>query len=125
MLKVGVKLAAYKDDNSSILWVCGDAEDLPVGSNSVDAYTIAFGIRNVTHIDKALQEAYRVLKPGGCFLCLEFSQIQNAVLERMYDTYSFEAIPILGELFARDRESYEYLVQSIRLFPPQVCDNCL
>ena len=98
-------------------WVCGNAESLPVPSCSVDAYTIAFGIRNVTHIDKALQEAYRVLKPGGRFLCLEFSMPESPALQKPYDLYSFEVIPRLGGMIAGDRESYQYLVESIRKFP--------
>jgi len=97
----------------------GDAEKLPFESNTFDAYTIAFGLRNVTHIDKALAEAHRVLKPGGRFLCLEFSQLDNVILQQIYDTYSFNVIPALGEVVAGDRDSYQYLVESIRKFPPQ------
>jgi demethylmenaquinone methyltransferase/2-methoxy-6-polyprenyl-1,4-benzoquinol methylase len=102
-----------------IEWVRGDAEKLPIASSSVDAYTIAFGLRNVTHIDAALAEARRVLKPGGRFFCLEFSRVDNATLARLYDLYSFRILPLLGKLVANDRESYQYLVESIRRFPPQ------
>lgn len=100
-------------------WVEGSAEDLPFDDCSFEAYTISFGIRNVTHIDRALQEAYRVLVPGGRFLCLEFSRVENDVLRAAYDKYSFEVIPVLGEVIANDWDSYQYLVESIRMFPTQ------
>jgi demethylmenaquinone methyltransferase/2-methoxy-6-polyprenyl-1,4-benzoquinol methylase len=102
-----------------IAFVCGDAETLPVASASVDAYTIAFGLRNVTRIGAALREARRVLKPGGRFLCLEFSRVESALLRRAYDLYSFQVLPRLGQAVAGDRDSYQYLVESIRRFPPQ------
>ncbi len=102
-----------------ITWLCGDAEDLPIESASRDSYTIAFGIRNVTHIAKALSEAYRVLKPGGRFLCLEFSRVTAPGLDRLYDLYSFEVLPRLGEAIAGDGEAYRYLAESIRRFPSQ------
>ncbi len=98
-------------------WVCGNAEALPAQSAAYDAYTIAFGIRNVTHIDQALCEAYRVLKPGGRFMCLEFSMPEAELLQKPYDFYSFKIIPLLGGAIAGDRESYQYLVESIRQFP--------
>jgi demethylmenaquinone methyltransferase/2-methoxy-6-polyprenyl-1,4-benzoquinol methylase len=100
-------------------WVHGDAEDLPIKPNSKDVYTIAFGIRNVTHIEKALKEAYRVLKPGGRFMCLEFSRVNAPVLDRLYDVYSFAVLPRLGEAVAGDGAAYRYLAESIRRFPPQ------
>ena len=99
--------------------VCGNAEQLPFADASLDAYTIAFGLRNVTHIDKALAEARRVLRPGGHFLCLEFSRVAVPLLEPLYDRYSFTVLPRLGALVARDRDSYIYLAESIRKFPPQ------
>ncbi len=99
-------------------WVCGDAESLPIPDASVDAYTIAFGIRNVSRVEKALAEARRVLRPGGHFLCLEFSR-PAAALEEVYNWYSFEVIPKLGEAVAGDGEAYRYLVESIRRFPDQ------
>lgn len=102
-----------------IEWVCGDAEALPIEDESQDAYTIAFGIRNTTHLDRALDEAYRVLKPGGRFLCLEFSRVAAPGLDRLYDLYSFSVLPRLGEIVAGDGASYRYLVESIRRFPPQ------
>ena len=97
----------------------GNAEALPFADKSFDAYTIAFGIRNVTDIGKALAEAYRVLRIGGRFLCLEFSRCRVPVLDRLYDFHSFEVIPRLGQIAAGSRDSYQYLVESIRKFPPQ------
>lgn len=97
----------------------GNAEALPFPDASVDLYTIAFGIRNVTHVDAALRDAFRVLKPGGRFMCLEFSTVTNPLLRTAYDAYSFNVIPAMGELVARDRPSYQYLVESIRKFPDQ------
>lgn len=99
--------------------VCGDAEQLPFADASLDAYTIAFGLRNVTQIDQALAEARRVLKPGGHFLCLEFSRVVVPFLAPVYDRYSFTVLPQLGAMVARDREAYVYLAESIRKFPPQ------
>jgi demethylmenaquinone methyltransferase / 2-methoxy-6-polyprenyl-1,4-benzoquinol methylase len=104
---------------SPISWICGDAESLPIESSSRDSYTIAFGIRNVTHIDQALSEAYRVLKPGGRFLCLEFSKVKAPGLDRLYDLYSFQILPRLGEAVAGDGAAYRYLAESIRRFPNQ------
>ncbi|CAN7032426.1 unnamed protein product [Brassica oleracea var. botrytis] len=121
MLNVGKQRAAERGlgDNKSLVWVEGDAEALSFDDNSMDGYTIAFGIRNVTHIEKALAEAYRVLKRGGRFLCLELSHVDIPVFKDVYDLYSFKVIPNLGELIAGDRESYQYLVESVRRFPPQ------
>jgi len=99
--------------------VLGNAQALPLPDNFADAYTIAFGIRNVTAIEEALREAYRVLKPGGRFLCLEFSHVTVPLLDTLYDQYSFKAIPTLGGLVAGDADSYRYLVESIRNFPDQ------
>jgi demethylmenaquinone methyltransferase/2-methoxy-6-polyprenyl-1,4-benzoquinol methylase len=100
-------------------WVVGNAESLPFPDRSFDAYTIAFGLRNVTKIDAALAEAQRVLKPGGRFFCLEFSRVAVAPLRRAYELYSDAVIPRLGAIVAKDRQSYAYLVESIRRFPPQ------
>jgi len=102
-----------------VKWAVGDAQALPLPDASADAYCIAFGLRNVTDIGLALREARRVLKPGGRYLCLEFSRPINAVVGRLYDAYSFKAIPAIGALVARDRGSYQYLVESIRRFPEQ------
>ena len=104
---------------SRLVHVCGDAESLPWPDRSIDAYTIAFGIRNVTRIDRALAEAFRVLKIGGRFQCLEFSHLSTEGLQKLYDAYSFNVIPWLGEKVAGDRASYQYLVESIRRFPRQ------
>ncbi|KAK6235858.1 UbiE/COQ5 methyltransferase - like 5 [Theobroma cacao] len=121
MLNVGKKRAVERGlgEDKSLTWVQGDAEALSFGDNSMDGYTIAFGIRNVTHIEKVLDEASRVLKRGGRFLCLELSHVEVPVFKELYDFYSFSVIPQLGELVAGDRESYQYLVESIRRFPPQ------
>lgn len=101
------------------VWVCGDAEQLPMADNSVDAYVTGFCLRNVTRIDKALSEARRVLRPGGRYLCLEFSHIAVPALEAAYDAYSFRVLPALGQLVAGDRQAYQYLAESIRQFPDQ------
>lgn len=98
---------------------CGNAEALPLPDGSVDTYTVGFGIRNVTHRDRALEEAFRVLKCGGRFACLEFSRPITPLIEEAYNLYSDAVIPRLGAAVADDRESYEYLVESIRRFPPQ------
>jgi demethylmenaquinone methyltransferase/2-methoxy-6-polyprenyl-1,4-benzoquinol methylase len=102
-----------------VAWVCGDAERLPLRDASQDVYTIAFGIRNVTHIERALSEAHRVLAPGGRFLCLEFSRVTAPGLDALYDVYSFAVLPRLGEAVAGDGAAYRYLAESIRRFPPQ------
>ena len=100
-------------------WAVGDAQKLPLPDACANAYVISFGIRNVTDIPAALREARRVLKPGGRFLCLEFSRPPAPALARLYDAYSFKVIPLMGERIAGDRESYQYLVESIRRFPDQ------
>ena len=100
-------------------WVVGDAMALPFPDNSFDVYTISFGIRNVTRIPDALSEAYRVLRPGGRLMVLEFSRIPNDLMQWAYDRYSFNVIPVMGQVVAGDRDSYQYLVESIRKFPDQ------
>ena len=97
----------------------GNAEALAFPDKTFDAYTIAFGIRNVTHIDRALAEAYRVLKPGGRFMCLEFSQVDVPMLDKIYEAYSFTVIPAIGKIVTGDGQPYRYLVESIRTFPKQ------
>ena len=119
MLRVGRDRALNKGWVNDFEWVTGNAESLPVPDNSVDVYTIAFGLRNVTRIDNALADAYRVLKPGGRFFCLEFSKVEDPLLGPLYDRYSEMLIPRMGQLIAKDRDSYQYLVESIRKFPPQ------
>jgi len=119
MLDVGRRRVAEGGLSERITLIEGNAEALPFPDKSFDAYTISFGIRNVTHIDHALSEAYRVLKTGGHFLCLEFSEVQVPMLDRLYDFHSFEVIPRLGELAAGDAQPYQYLVESIRKFPKQ------
>jgi demethylmenaquinone methyltransferase / 2-methoxy-6-polyprenyl-1,4-benzoquinol methylase len=119
MLHEGVDRAIDRNQQAGLSWVCGNAQALPVPDNSMDAYTIAFGIRNVTHIDVALREALRVLKPGGRFLCLEFSHMTLPPLQKLYDMYSFAAIPRIGGWVTGDKDSYQYLVESIRRFPLQ------
>lgn len=118
MLDEGRK-RADRDRVEGVEWVCGDAMKLPFPDCSFDAYTIAFGIRNVTRIEDALAEAWRVLRPGGRFICLEFSTIPQPGLAAAYDLYSFNVIPALGKLVTGDRASYQYLVESIRRFPDQ------
>ncbi|MEM8790009.1 MAG: bifunctional demethylmenaquinone methyltransferase/2-methoxy-6-polyprenyl-1,4-benzoquinol methylase UbiE [Pseudomonadota bacterium] len=118
MLDEGAARAQEKGIHG-IDWVCGDAMALPFEDCSFDAYTIAFGIRNVTRIEAALAEAYRILKPGGRFLCLEFSQLPVPAMQWAYDRYSFNVIPAMGQAVTGDRDSYQYLVESIRRFPDQ------
>ena len=119
MLAVGRRRVADAGMDRRITLMEGNAETLPFADRSFDAYTIAFGIRNVTRIDKALDEAFRVLKIGGRLLVLEFSEVQVPLLDRIYDFHSFEVIPRLGDAVAGDRASYQYLVESIRKFPRQ------
>jgi demethylmenaquinone methyltransferase/2-methoxy-6-polyprenyl-1,4-benzoquinol methylase len=119
MVAVGRKRLADAGLSGRVALSIGNAESLPFPDKSFDAYTIAFGIRNVTHIDKALGEARRVLKTGGRFLCLEFSACDVPILDRLYDFHSFEVIPRLGQLAAGSAESYRYLAESIRKFPNQ------
>ncbi|MEM1313075.1 MAG: bifunctional demethylmenaquinone methyltransferase/2-methoxy-6-polyprenyl-1,4-benzoquinol methylase UbiE [Pseudomonadota bacterium] len=110
---------AEKQGLEGLSWVCGDAMALPFEDRSFDAYTIAFGIRNVTRPQDALREAFRVLRPGGRLLVLEFSQIPEPMLQKAYDAYSFNVIPAMGRVVTGDRDSYQYLVESIRKFPDQ------
>jgi len=119
MLVAGRQRAEAEEMSERLDWVVGDAMALPFRANSFDVYTISFGIRNVTRIPAALSEAYRVLKPGGRLMVLEFSQLPNPALQWAYDRYSFNVIPEMGKLIAGDRESYQYLVESIRNFPDQ------
>lgn len=119
MLGVGRERAEKRGLSDNLDFVEANAEELPFPDASFDAYTIAFGIRNVPDIDKALREAYRVLRRGGRFLCLEFSEVEMPLLDKVYDTWSFHGIPRLGQAVAGDGEPYRYLVESIRKFPRQ------
>ncbi|MEP2534306.1 bifunctional demethylmenaquinone methyltransferase/2-methoxy-6-polyprenyl-1,4-benzoquinol methylase UbiE [Shimia sp.] len=119
MLVEGRKRAEADQMAESLDWVVGDAMSLPFENNTFDVYTISFGIRNVTRPQEALNEAYRVLKPGGRLMVLEFSQIPNDMMQKAYDLYSFNVIPRMGQAIANDRDSYQYLVESIRNFPDQ------
>lgn len=121
MLEVGRDRAEKRGLEHAVTFVEANAEKLPLPDRTFDAYSIAFGIRNVPRIDTALREAYRVLRPGGHFLCLEFSSVDLPGLDKIYDLYSFNAIPAIGRVVTGDAESYRYLVESIRKFPkPEV-----
>jgi len=124
MLDAGRARAIDDGIVTGIEWVCGDAEALPIAERSVDLYAIGFGLRNVTHIEQALAEARRVLKPGGRFICLEFAPAATPWLAPAYDLYSFRVLPLLGQVVTGDRDAYAYLVESIRRFPSQtaLCD---
>jgi demethylmenaquinone methyltransferase/2-methoxy-6-polyprenyl-1,4-benzoquinol methylase len=117
MLKIGEERAKHRHSAAKFKFIEANAEELPFPDASFDAYTIAFGIRNVPRINLALSEAYRVLKRGGHFLCLEFSNVTIPGLDRLYEAYSFRAIPLIGEIITKDRDAYRYLVESIRRFP--------
>ncbi|BDW87227.1 bifunctional demethylmenaquinone methyltransferase/2-methoxy-6-polyprenyl-1,4-benzoquinol methylase UbiE [Roseicyclus marinus] len=119
MLIEGQKRAEAAQMAEKLDWIVGDAMALPFPDNTFDRYTISFGIRNVTRIPQALTEAFRVLRPGGRLMVLEFSQLPNEGLQKLYDLYSFNVIPRMGQLIAGDRDSYQYLVESIRRFPDQ------
>jgi demethylmenaquinone methyltransferase / 2-methoxy-6-polyprenyl-1,4-benzoquinol methylase len=119
MLKVGRDRALDRAIIEGPTWVRGNAEALPLEDSSFDAYVTAFCLRNVTHLDQALNEARRLLKPGGHFLCLEFSRVILPTLSKLYDAYSFNILPLIGQVVAKDRDSYQYLAESIRRFPPQ------
>lgn len=119
MLIEGRKRAEASEMEQSLDWLVGDAMALPFADNSFDVYTISFGIRNVTRPDDALSEAFRVLRPGGRLMVLEFSQIPVPLVQKAYDLYSFNIIPAMGKMIANDRDSYQYLVESIRKFPDQ------
>lgn len=119
MIRVGRDRAFDRNLFDGVDWSVGDAMALSFGDRTQDSVTIAFGIRNVTHIERALAEAFRVLKRGGRFMCLEFSKVDAAALAQIYETYSFSVLPRLGQMVAGDGDSYRYLVESIRRFPDQ------
>jgi demethylmenaquinone methyltransferase/2-methoxy-6-polyprenyl-1,4-benzoquinol methylase len=119
MLFEGARRAEKQCPGSAISWVAGDAMAVPFADKSFNKATISFGIRNVVDPQRALSEIYRILRPGGRFICLEFSRVNPSILRRLYDAYSFNVIPAVGGIIAHDRESYQYLVESIRNFPDQ------
>lgn len=117
MLKVGQRRAQKTDKSAQLNFIEADAEALPLADASAHACTIAFGIRNVTNMEKALAESFRILQSGGHFLCLEFSHVTQPVLDRLYHMWSFHVIPHIGQFIVGDRDAYQYLVESIRRFP--------
>ena len=117
MIKSGLK---GKKSNENLYWAAASAENIPLPDNSFERATIAFGLRNITNRSLALKEIFRILKPGGRFICLEFSHVENAVFKKIYDIWSFKAMPVIGEKVTGNREAYSYLVESIRNFPNQV-----
>lgn len=119
MLNAGQARPVMKPHKSKLEWIVGNAEKLPLAEASFDRVTIAFGLRNVTDRQAALREFFRVLKPGGRFCCLEFSKVDNGFLSKIYDEWSFKVMPQLGQIVAKDKDSYQYLVESIRQFPDQ------
>jgi demethylmenaquinone methyltransferase/2-methoxy-6-polyprenyl-1,4-benzoquinol methylase len=119
MVAVGRDRALNRGLVAGIEWVTADAERLPFPDRAADAVTIAFGLRNVTNRERALSEMRRILKPGGRFLCLEFSRVAVPLLGQLYEPYSMKVVPWIGQLVTRDRDAYRYLVESIRRFPPQ------
>ena len=119
MISAGKKRRDIKAYSNQLDWTVASAEDIPLQTGTAERVTISFGLRNVTNRDIALREAFRVLKPGGRFCCLEFSTVQNATFSRLYDLWSFNALPQLGRMVARDEAAYRYLAESIRTFPAQ------
>ena len=119
MLKEGKRRSNAGKVETDLEWVCGDAMKLPFENEVFDYYTISFGIRNVLDLKKCLSEAFRVLKPGGRIMILEFSKVENQTLNKIYDAFSFNVVPRLGKLITNDAESYQYLIESIRKFPSQ------
>ena len=119
MLSIGKSKALDHGYTSSINFIQGDAQELPLEDSFLTKYAISFCIRNVTDINKALQESYRVLKPNGKFFCLEFSHVQNELLSSLYEFWSFHIIPQIGKYVANNQDAYQYLVESIKKFPPQ------
>jgi demethylmenaquinone methyltransferase/2-methoxy-6-polyprenyl-1,4-benzoquinol methylase len=119
MMKEGRDKAIDAGIIQNLDWVCADAASLPFADQSFDTYSISFGLRNVTDIPAALKEAWRVLKPGGQYFCLEFSKVENPVFKKVYEEYSFRLIPKIGAMIAQDHDAYQYLVESIARFPDQ------
>ena len=119
MISAGKKRRDIRAYSNQLDWTVASAEDIPMQTGTAERVTISFGLRNVTNHDTALREAFRVLKPGGRFCCLEFSTVQNATFSKLYDLWSFNALPQLGRMVARDEAAYRYLAESIRTFPAQ------
>ena len=119
MISAGKKRSDIKAYSNQLDWTVASAEDIPLQTGTAERVTISFGLRNVTNRDMALREAFRVLKPGGRFCCLEFSTVQNPTFSKLYDLWSFNALPQLGRMVARDEAAYRYLAESIRTFPAQ------
>ena len=119
MISAGKKRRDIKAYSNQLDWTLASAEDIPLQTGTAERVTISFGLRNVTNRDIALREAFRVLKPGGRFCCLEFSTVQNDTFSKLYDLWSFNALPQLGRMVARDEAAYRYLAESIRTFPAQ------
>ena len=119
MISAGKKRREIKAYSNQLDWTVASAEDIPLQTGTAERVTISFGLRNVTNREMALREAFRVLKPGGRFCCLEFSTVQNATFSKLYDLWSFNALPQLGRMVARDEAAYRYLAESIRTFPAQ------
>ena len=113
MIKQGIENKYRK----KLFYIVGNCENLPIKDNVYDRVTISFGLRNITDRVKALNEIYRILKPGGRFICLEFSNVENKLLKQFYDLWSFNAIPTIGNFITKNRDAYLYLVESIRMFP--------
>ena len=116
MIKAGLN---QKENQKKLFWTAASAENIPLPDNSFDRATIAFGLRNITNRDLALKEIFRILKPGGRFICLEFSHVKSALFKKIYDIWSFKAMPIIGERVTGNKQAYSYLVESIRKFPNQ------
>ena len=117
MIKAGL---SEKKDTKNLFWIAASAENIPLPDNSFERATIAFGLRNITNRDLALKEIYRILKPGGRLICLEFSHVESAVFKKIYDFWSFKAMPFIGKKVTGNKEAYSYLVESIRKFPNQI-----
>ena len=116
MMKSG---KANKQSSNKIKWMAASAEEIPVDDNTFERASMGFGLRNITNRDKALKEVYRILKPGGRFICLEFSHVENEFIKKIYNFWSFKCMPYIGESVTGDRSAYTYLVESIRQFPTQ------
>ncbi len=120
ILDINYKMLFYgKSNDNRLRYIVGNCEKLPIKSNAYDRVTIAFGLRNITNRQLALNEIYRVLKPGGRFICLEFSKVNDDIIKKFYDLWSFKIIPKLGRIITKNEDAYKYLVESIRVFPDQ------